>query len=207
MKIVFLGDSITVGTYTAVGEESPQRIAKPNYAEIIKDYFGCEIENFALNGTPFSSTSSVNPQYAICKRINEVSYADIIFVAGGTNDYGTSVELGKEGDNTDVSFFGAVDLSFNLLKDKAKKVFVITPIPRLDDGKNQKGYTLSDYRRALAILAEKYGYKLINGENLPINPKNEGDKLKYIYDGVHLSCEGHGVYAKYIIDKIKGEIE
>lgn len=206
MKIVFFGDSITVGTYTAVGEESPQRIAKPNYAEIIKEFFGCEIENLALNGTPFSSTSSVNPQYAICKRINEVSYADIIFVAGGTNDYGTSVELGDEKDSTDVSFYGAVNLSFNLLKNKAKKIFVITPIPRLDDGKNEKGYTLLDYRGVLAVLTKKYGYKLINGENLPINPKNEDDKYKYIFDGVHLSPEGHKVYADYVINKIKGEV-
>ena len=203
MKVVFLGDSITVGTYTAVGETSPQKIAKPNYVEILKERFGWQVENLALNGTPYSATSSVNPQYAICKRVAEISFADIVFVVGGTNDYGTSVALGREIDEADVSFFGAVNITFKALKNKADKVFVITPVPRLMEEENEKGHTLSDYRKALVVMAKKYGYNLISGQDLPINPANEEDKLKYIFDGVHLSSEGHKIYADYIIEQIK----
>ncbi|MBQ8230218.1 MAG: SGNH/GDSL hydrolase family protein [Clostridia bacterium] len=207
MKVVFLGDSITVGTYTAVGETSPQRIAKPNYVEILKEHFSWQVENLAFNGTPYSSTSSVHSQYAICKRVEEISCADIVFVAGGTNDYGTSVELGKETDEEDVSFFGAVNIVFKLLKNKAKKVVVITPIPRLREEENSKGYTLSDYRRALAVLARKYGYQVIDGQGLPIRPWDEEHKLKYMFDGVHLSIEGHQMYAEYILEQIYDQMK
>lgn len=207
MKVVFLGDSITVGTYTEIGGTSPQKIAKPNYVEILKEHFSWQVENLAFNGTPYSSTSSVHPQYAICKRVEEISCADIVFVAGGTNDYGTSVELGKEIDDTDISFYGAVDTTFKRLKNKAKEVFVITPIPRLTEGPNEKGYTLSDYRHALALVAEKHGYHLIDGQKLPITPSDEEHKLKYIFDGVHLSEEGHKMYAEYILEQIQDQMK
>ena len=80
---------------------------------------------------------------------------------------------------------------------------MITPVPRLMEEENEKGHTLSDYRKALVVMAKKYGYNLISGQDLPINPANEEDKLKYIFDGVHLSSEGHKIYADYIIEQIK----
>ena len=182
MKAVFYGDSITVGTYTAVGERAPVRIACPNYSQILGQHFGWEIVNEAINGVSYSRTSSVNGEWAVSKRIAACPDCDVLFLAAGTNDYGTSVQLGNEDDRTDNSFFGALNIAFSIAKDKAKQVYVITPIPRKDQTENKDGHTLDDYRNALRVVAKKFGYKVINGENLPINPNSEEDKLKYIYD-------------------------
>jgi hypothetical protein len=51
-RLVALGDSITVGTYTAPTDRSPDSIAHPNYIEIVAEALGyTELINYAQNGT------------------------------------------------------------------------------------------------------------------------------------------------------------
>lgn len=80
---------------------------------------------------------------------------------------------------------------------------MVLPINRQVDGKNAKGYTLNDYRKALTAVADRYNLKVIDGTRLPFNPKDEKDRERYIFDGLHPNEEGHKLYADLLFNQIK----
>lgn len=203
--LIAIGDSITHGTYVDKTDSGlKQFVAFPNFADLIKDAFHYDVLlNCGVNGVSISSTSDVNSDLAICKRIQTMPDADTAIVAGGTNDYATNVAIGSPYDKTDISFYGALDVLFNALKAKYKKVYVITPIRRLQDGTNNVGYVFEDYRNAINEKAKEYQISVIDGFKVPIDPKNEEDRNKYIFDGLHPNKEGHKLYAEYVIKKIR----
>ncbi len=208
MKLITMGDSITVGTYTAIGQDSPSSIANPNYTEWLRRALGCEIaENYGINGTAASSSSPVNTQSALVFRCDKYQGGDFVVIAIGTNDYGTNVPLGRVEDREKGTFFGALSVIFaTARKNNPKaKIAVLSPLPRADEGKNQSGYTLDDYRQALQIRAKEWGYVFIDGKKLPINPLLEEDKMRYVYDGVHFNEEGHVLIADLLFNQMKGE--
>ena len=199
-KMVAIGDSITHGTY----HDGEWFIANPNFATLVKESLGfSQLINYGANGVSISSTSTTNGEYAMSLRIKEMENADMALVAGGTNDYGTSVVLGSAEDKTDVSFFGALYIFFTELKKKYQKVYIVTPIRRRDDGENKVGKTLEDYRKAIEIRAKEFDFCVIDGYGVPIDPKDVKDTKDYIPDGLHPNQEGHKLYAKYIVSRIK----
>ena len=202
--MVAIGDSITRGTYTGEGDWCPLSLATPNFAQLIKEALEYdELINYGANGVSISSTSKTNSEFAISKRIREMESADMALVAGGTNDYGTSVVLGSPSDQSDVSFYGALEVLYKTLKEKYKKVYIVTPIRRMADGKNEVGYTLEDYRRAIRQKAQDYGFPVIDGYEIPLDPKTEEGRERHMLDGLHPNTEGHRAYAEYVIKKIK----
>lgn len=203
-KMIAIGDSITRGTYTGEGDWCPLSLAKPCFAQLVKEALGYdELINYGSNGVSISSTSKTNSEFAISKRIREMESGDMALVAGGTNDYGTNVVLGTSTDREDVSFYGALAVLYKTLKDKYEKVYIITPIRRMIDGKNEVDCTLDDYREAIRKRAQEYGFPVIDGYEIPIDPKTEEGRKRYILDGLHPNTEGHKVYADYVIEKIK----
>ena len=205
--LVALGDSITVGTYTAPTDKSSDSISSPNYAELVAKALGyTELLNYAQNGTCISPLKGPRPSDAILFRFDKAAVGDAIIVSGGTNDYAAEIPIGTLKDRCDDTFLGAARLLFEKIKDKypQDKVYVITPIKRETDGKNGAGYIHRDYGDALALLAREFGYFVIDGYGVPINPKNAEEKKKYMLDGLHPGPEGHRLYAEYVISKIKG---
>ena len=203
MKVIFYGDSITVGTYSGAPEGS-SGVADPNFAMLLQAHFGWSyVINHAINGVSYSGTSPIRGDISISNRSIECPECDICFLTAGTNDYGTSVTLGEDDDGADVSFCGGVNQILQVIRSRAKNVVVVTPIPRGCEGKNKAGYTLQEYRDALARLAEKWGAFCIRGEAFLLDPNDEQQKLRYIRDGVHLQPEGHKLYAEYLIQEIE----
>lgn len=199
-KMIAIGDSITHGTY----HEGDWHVADPNFATLVKEALGYEeLFNYGANGVSVSSTSDTNGEYAMSLRIGEMEDGELALVAGGTNDYGTSVELGSPKDRTDVSFYGALWIFYSELKKKYEKVYIVTPIRRREDGENKVGKTLADYREAIEVRAKEFGFPVIDGYGVPIDPKNEKDAKKYITDGLHPNQAGHELYAKYLIERIQ----
>ena len=88
------------------------------------------------------------------------------------------------------------------LKKKYKKVYIVTPIRRREDQENQAQKTLLDYRKAIEIRAKEFGFFVIDGYEVPINPKKEEDVKRYMPDGLHPNQEGHRLYATYLIERI-----
>lgn len=200
-KANFLGDSITYGAYTPVGGSSPSERATKRYCEIACELLGIAVcRNYGASGTSISATSTIAPESAMSTRYSNMDNdADLIVVAGGTNDYGTDVVLGTIADTTDVSFYGALNVLCNGLQTKylGKRIVFITPIHRANEGANSAGATLDQYRQAIYDVAKGvYGFAVIDGEQMGISCANSTFKGTYIYDGLHPNPPGHEVYGK-----------
>lgn len=203
-RLVTIGDSITRGTYTDFGDDCPAHIASPCFAELVKEELGFdELLNYGYNGVSISSTTYQNPQGAMSLGIDEMEIGDFAIVAGGTNDFGTDVELGTPADKEDISFYGALHVFYEKLRARyADKLLIITPIRRVQE-KNAKGYSLEDYRKAIEYRAKEYGFSVLDGYLVPIDPKKEEHRKAYILDGLHPNTAGHALYAEKIIQKIR----
>ena len=205
--LVALGDSITVGTYTAPTDNSPNSISSPNYVELVAEALGyAEILNYAKNGTCISPLKGPFPSEALLFMLDRAEVGDAIIISGGTNDYAAGIPIGALSDRCEGTFFGATRLLFEKIKDKylPSRVYVITPIKREEDGKNSAGFAHREYGDALSLLAREFGYFLIDGYGVPINPKNPEEKKMYMRDGLHPGPEGHRLYAEHLVSKIKG---
>ena len=209
MRLVTIGDSITKGTFTDIGQPSPNSVASPNFSDILKEKLGFnELFNYGINGTSISRTTYQSPELAMSIRVKDTVDADVIVVAAGTNDYGTHVQLGTIEDKEDVSFYGALHVFYTFLKENRKdsKIFIVTPIKRQGDGKNEAGFTLDQYRKAIEEKAEEFGFPVIDGFGVAIDPKTEEGRKKHILDGLHPNVEAHKLYGEYLYEQIKNKI-
>ena len=206
-KVVFFGDSITKGTYSVPGDPMPMAIAEPNFASLVQRGLGAEtLVNYGCNGISYSPASPVNGEYSLVRTCADGECGDMIFLAAGTNDYGTSVPLGKAGDTSEYTFYGAVGRVFGILRQKNPEapVWVLLPIPRLgEELKNEAGCCLEDYRKALEESAERYDFGVIDGRRLNIHPETPRDKERYIYDGTHINEAGHALLARLILQTVE----
>lgn len=202
--LVAIGDSITKGTYTSDTDTGANSVAEKPFAAIVAEALGYDFINCGMNGTSVSRTARVFPEHAMSIRIERVEDADILLVAAGTNDYGGCVELGSSEDRDDVSFYGGLDVFFRGIKAKNfEKVIVVTPIPRQDEEKNTKGYTLEDYRCAIEERTKEYGFFLIDGRGVPIDPSTAEGRRLHMRDGLHPNALGHRVYAEYVLERLR----
>lgn len=204
-RLVTIGDSITRGTYTDFGDDCPAHIASPCFAEIVKEKLGFdELLNYGYNGVSISTTTYQNPKGAMSVGIDEMEIGDFAIVAGGTNDFGTDVELGTPADKTDISFYGALDIFYKKLRERyGDKLLIVTPIRRIQKT-NAKGYALEDYRKAIEYRAKEYEFCVLDGYSVPIYPEKEEHRKAYILDGLHPNTAGHALYAEKMIEKIRG---
>ena len=207
MKLITIGDSITRGTYTGVDDPCPLSVANPNFSELLRQKLGfTELKCYGINGVCISRTSYQNPEYSISRNFDNTEDGDFLIIAGGTNDFGTNVELGTKDDREDVSFYGALYVLYSKVISRMpkEKVVVIIPIKREHEDKpNSVGYLLEDYRRAIIERATEFGFNLVDGKKMAIDPSDKESKKKYISDGLHPTQEGHYIYADYVYDCIK----
>ena len=198
-----IGDSITYGAYTGPDDDCPASVAEKPWCALVGERLGfAAVNNYGVSGTSVSSSSPVLPKSAFTLRYKDMNdSAELILVAGGTNDFGTSVSLGTPNDKTDISFYGGLNILCGGLKEKypdATVVF-ITPINRNDKNSNDNGNTLEQYRSAIkAVAGVKYGFPIIDGAGSDF--KNSPDALSA--DGVHPTPEGHRLMAENIATQL-----
>lgn len=208
--VVFLGDSITAGSSAT----SDDRV----FHALLKEKTGMkEVVNLGAGGTRIARQKTPSEE-AIYDDDFNLRYdrfrkcGDIIFVFGGTNDFGHGeAPIGKYDDETVYTFCGAL----NVLLKKAicdygnENVILITPLhrvgennPRGEGRKAEDGETLSEYVKAEKAVAEKLGVKVIDLWNEPrLNPNDEKNKNLFA-DGLHPNDEGHKLLADILKDKI-----
>ena len=207
--LVVLGDSITRGTFTGEGDWCPLSLAQPTFAELVGKQLGFDtVHNYGTNGISVSETTALEEGYCLCKWIDQAEQGDVLLLAGGTNDYGNEggVELGSEADRTDVSFWGALYVLFEKIVQRymPQSVYVLTPLRREgEEVPNEKGYVLSQYRDAIQRRAKQFGFTLIYGEKIPLDPAKEEDKRRYMLDGLHPNTEGHAIIAAALIKEME----
>ena len=199
LDVAFLGDSITAGA-GAEGQSYCSVLEKEDYIT--------SVQNVGFAG------STVGNSYApFTTRYREINLeAEVIFVFGGTNDYGSSanvgVPLGQKGDTTVDTFYGALDVLIKALQTRHKDadLYFMTPIQR-DDAKwgyptttpvNKEGNTLEDYRDAVVEMCDSYSLKYIDLYNVEgLRLEDEGYK-EILTDGLHPNADGHKLIAEQV---------
>lgn len=205
-----MGDSISNGF-----------VSGKDQIEVEKRYYGIAASKHnmiigncsTINGTTISSTG--NSSDTFISRVDMLDEnADLIIIAGGTNDYALGTPLGSLNDKQDTSFYGALYVLCQKLSSKFfdKKVVFITPVNR----RNANGFnatyetyssktsgTLQDYRDAITIIAgNEFGFTVIDGAQLGLNALNS-DTFSYQFgDTVHLNENGHKIMGESLANKL-----
>lgn len=210
VSINFIGDSITYG----VGTET-------TYWKYLQENKKIgSINAYGISGSCISSTSDYGSNNSpLVNRYINLPYADVFVIFMGTNDYGHETPIGTIADNTDISFYGALNIIVSGLQNKYKssKIVFITPLKRYGFGTskilnqqftydtipNGQGATLNDYREAIINICNKYSLSYIDLYNeSPFNPENEAEKNMYMPDGLHPNELGHEIIFELIINHL-----
>lgn len=209
-KIVFLGDSITEG----VGTSSPEK----RYFELIAQKTGAICKGYGIGGTRIARNLKPSPNEVWDKwfdsRVDSMDIdADVVVVFGGTNDYGHGdTPLGSIDDNTEYTFYGALNVLYTHLLNRYPKarIIVITPTHRLNENLaiNELGIrhvtNLKGYVNIIKEVAEKYGFPVVDFYGcLGIKPEIESQKELYMPDGLHPSDKGNEKMAEYFLAQVK----
>lgn len=206
MKIIFLGDSITEG----VGASSIQNA----YVDRVAEICGVETENFGVSGTRIARQSKPTEfrtfDYDFQMRSEVMSKdADMVFVFGGTNDYGHGdAKIGNPSDTDPYTFYGGLN---NLIEKLGRiygkeKICFILPARRFNDEslygegrKTEPSLPLKGYVDIIKSVCEKNGIDYIDlySDGFPKSVTNGGDE--FTIDGLHPNDKGH----LFIAEKIK----
>ena len=203
LKINFLGDSITQGVGVADKENDC-------FVSIIRNKYGAVCRNYGIGGTRIarktipSEVSIHDKDY--CGRFAEMDDdADMIFVFGGTNDFGHGdATIGRPTDRTPYTFYGALHTLITGLINKypKSKICVITPLHRLGEEKPQ--FKLIDFVRVVREVAEFYSLPVLDlYANLGVNPQVPIMKETYMPDGLHPNAAGYNLIAEKVVAFIR----
>ena len=213
MKILFLGDSITFGVGASAKETK--------YIHVVERLLNCEVLNYGVSGTRIGRQTFVHRRtiwnYDFRLRVQIMDpEADLVFVFGGTNDYGHgNLPLGDAVCRVPGTFCHELQLLIeDLMKKYGKeKLRFILPTRRFGeegvcckgaDGAKQ-GEPLCAYVAAMKTVLNEYGIRYLdlyeNGFPKPL--VNTGDA--YTADGVHPNDNGHAFIARKIVEFLKEE--
>lgn len=182
---LFFGDSITKGFIN--GNE----ITENSYPKLFSDSVGMSFINYGVGGATLSRVSGYGCIYDQISGAT-LSNADIIFVAGGVNDWQLGVSLSD--------LRTSVTNICNYLKSNFNgEVIFITPI-------ENAGWTpltapiadIDEYRNVISEVVLTNGYSLINGKTLNFPNKDSNTLLisTLFGDKLHPTEKGYIQYSK-----------
>lgn len=205
-KINFLGDSITEGVGTS---GYPRR-----YCDLIANTCGAECRYYGISGTRIAvqmtpSDPTSFDLYFSSRVAGMDADADVIFVFGGTNDFGHGdAPLGCMADRTPATFYGGLhDLYTRLIDRYPDKLIVIaTPLHRLGEesitgeAKPAPVGSLRDYVQAIREVAEFYSLPVLDlFAESGMQPMLESQRELFMTDGLHPNDAGHAILAQKMI--------
>lgn len=200
--INFLGDSITEGHGTSAPDKK--------FSELIRKK--CKLaaaNNYGIGGTRIARQrgKSDNPRHDLdfCGRYESMApCADIVFVFGGTNDFGHGdAPIGAFEDRTPDTFYGALHYLMNGLIEKYPESVIVfaTPLHRGSESTvRDTRPVLKEFRNMIMEVAEYYSLPVLDlwsMSGLSTNSQTIIDK--YIPDKLHPNDAGHVVLADRII--------
>lgn len=209
MTINFLGDSITEGAGTNGPEET--------YAYLVGKRLSATVHAYGLGGTRIARQSkpSSEPQYDrdFLMRAKEMGAADFTFVFGGTNDYGHGdAEIGKMGDETPYTFYGALDLLTRDLMQRygRERVCFILPLPRVGEdnvygegNKEKPSLPLKGYTAVIKEVLDACGIAYLDLRA----PFLAGGLAALTADGLHPNAAGNRIIADAVCDYLQTKTE
>ncbi len=205
-KINFLGDSITQG----IGVEESCNF----YVNRIAERYGAVCRNYGISGTRIArqKTPSEDPSHDLYfgSRVEGMDPdADIIFVFGGTNDFGHGdAPLGTMDDRTLDTFYGGLHLLYQQLMTKypGKVIVIATPLHRTnednvrgDGNKAEDVAPLKTYAEIIREVAEYYSLPVLDLFRVSgLQPKVQAHLEMFVPDGLHPNDAGHAILADRI---------
>ena len=161
-------------TYTALGDSITYGAA-PNSGKIVKVPYCNEVgnvlklkrvHNLGISGSTIAGgPNSFTP---MSERYTEIdASSNIISVLGGINDYGRSISLGAIEDTTNTTFYGALNVLAQGLKEKYPNAFIffMTPLPignSVNHIPNSVGAYVEDYVQAIKDVCNKYDVSVLD---------------------------------------------
>lgn len=210
ITVNFLGDSITQGCWASAPEK--------NYVSLVGKAEGIASRNYGVGGARIAheihAEGDAFEPYCFLNRVKDMEPSNLLYVFGGTNDYGHGdVPMGKLGDTDPYTFYGALETLITMIEKKIdlSKVTFILPIPRYGEGetcyerKYPNGCVLEDYRNAIKEEAKAKGIRILDLCSyfpLPTSRQEEG----LFKDGLHPNDKGHALLAKLILEDIRKQL-
>ncbi len=214
MKINFLGDSITQGAGASCEEAK--------YVNVVGQILGCEVRNYGEGGTRIAkqtvpSELDIYDRDFLMRADGMSGDADLVFVFGGTNDYGHGdAELGDIESADEYTFCGAVNSLIKKLTARygKEKLCFILPIHRYGEdnpygeGNKKKAVApLSTYVALLKEILQKYDIETLEFEKeFPIPATNDGNDGLTV-DGLHPNDKGHRILAEKISAYVREKMQ
>jgi lysophospholipase L1-like esterase len=188
-----LGDSITSGT--GAGSDG-------SYAPIASRYMGVTLTNKGFGGAAMAfraatdTTTNANSFARITAGAAMAGF-DLITVAYGTNDFGSSVPLGTLGVSDEATFYGAMELGYSniIAANPAARVVFVAPTYRQPDG------SLQTYRDAIVAFCASKGLRCIE-PNKQLG-WNAATQATFLGDSLHPNPIGYEAYGRFIAAQIE----
>ena len=166
--INFLGDSITYG----FDGTNSSRVSKP-YPTLVGEILGVRVNNYGISGSTIGGDDKTSTKHNILGytpmniRYVDMDNADYVIVLGGVNDYTADrrIPLGVKGDNTNLTFYGALKILIEglIAKYPNSRIGFITPLRKIDDhSPNVYGNHLKEYRNAIIEMCEEYSIPVLD---------------------------------------------
>ncbi len=204
-KVNFLGDSITEGHGASDNMHG--------YVSYFEEKTGALCRNYGVGGTRIARQMQPSryPEWGedFCLRAQKMDPdADLVFVFGGTNDFGHgNAPLGTMCDRTPDTFYGALHtLCWQLLQHYTCSTIVFaTPLHRPDEDSTLNGEPLCRYVQAIREVAEYYALPVLDWyKNSGLQPSVPYIRQAYLPDGVHPNDAGHERLADQLIAFLQG---
>lgn len=187
--LAFVGDSITQGRFDKDGDQGHalETTTSKSFCELVAEMAGDDdVGNFGIGGARVSG----NLWLSLLTNCGKVSGYDVVFVCGGTNDYGNNV--------TEADFRSAYETVVETLIAANTEVICCTPVYRTNKtGANSQGLWLSDYAAIIREIAAAKGCKCID----LLAFTSDGCFSRFCPDGLHPNEMGHKVMAGWIVQE------
>lgn len=201
-RVAFLGDSITYGACLDDVRNS--------YVNRVVQHFGwIDVTNHSLPGSRIGNYIGEDPRKigpSFLERYPDMpAEADLVIVFGGTNDFGIGNEpVGGEADQTADTFYGALNLLMEGLKEKYSdsRILFLTPLHRKNEKEPNRftGSAFLEYIQAIRVCACKHQISLLDlYEEVALQPTEEYYGRMMRQDGIHPNDEGHRLIAEALI--------
>lgn len=200
-SVNIFGDSLSA-TYDTHGTTWPYQIERLKFANIYNHSVGgSSIANRNVTGEVVWSN--------YIDSINQIADVNIVFL--GQNDWARQIPIGSPvGNQGNSAVADACQMLFQKIVNKWPNAINYCILPIRSNGRTGTDVgtdcTLEIYRYVIAIMAQKFGFKIIDGYKVPqMNPAVSGWFTKYYDDNVHPNTAGQKQMADYFCQVILSE--
>lgn len=206
-SVACIGDSITAGAKVKSEECYATLLGEQPWISQSNNY-GIDSSTI-VRASEYAAMNSLKPVLCFVDRpLHFEETSDVVFIFGGTNDFGlTNYPMGSIDDTDDTTFYGALNCLVARISAFCPDSLIVfaTPIQRIDRDifePNIAGYTLSDYCDAIKAIAQKYGLSCIDLYSFEKMQASDPAYGELLADGLHPNAQGHILLAEKIASEL-----